>query len=173
MDINHNKKIRIFVVFDIVIMILSIVNNILQYFIAHFINSHGTIGEVIVMFSMFFIFPFYLYFPVVECIFGIILLVILLDKNELYFELRKEYLFFIPFILFSIYAIHFIINNSKFILNIILACIAIAIWVKILFCIDKSVNKIYLKLFSIISFSYHISIYWLLLKYVYYFMDIK
>jgi len=169
MDINLNKKIRIFIKFDITIMILSIGNNILHYFIAHFTSIHGNTGEVIVLFTMFFIFPFYLYFPIVECIFGLIILVMLLDKDELHFDLRKEYLFFLPFILFAIYAIHFIMNNSKFILNIILACVAMAIWIKILFCIDKSKNKIYLKLYSIISFSYYVSIYWLLLKYVYFY----
>jgi len=173
MDINLNKKIRIFIKFDIIIMILFIGNNILHYFLANFISIHGNIGEVIALFTLFFIFPFYLYFPIIECIFGIIILVILLNKDELYFDLNKEYLFFLPFILFAIYVIYFIMNNSKFILNIILACIAMAIWVNILFCIDKSINKIYFKLYSIISFSYYVSIYWLLLKYVYSYLDIK
>jgi hypothetical protein len=170
MDINLSKKIRIFIKLDIIIMILSIGNNVLQYFLLHFTNIHGTIGEIIAIYTYVFIFPyFYLYYPVVECIFGLIILVMLLDKNELHFEFRKEYLFFLPFILFVIYTINFIINNSQYIINIILACLAIAIWVKILFCIDKSKNRIYLKLYSIISFTYHISIYWLFLKYVYYY----
>jgi hypothetical protein len=174
MDINHNKKIRIFIKFNIIIMILSIGNNVLQYFLFHFTIVHGNIGEIIALFTMFFIFPyFYLYYPVVECIFGIIILVMLLDKDELHFDLRKEYLFFLPFILFAVYAIYFIMNNSKFIINIILACIAMVIWVKVLFCIDKSKNKMYLKSYSIISFSYYVSIYWLLLKYVYFYLDIK
>jgi hypothetical protein len=168
MNNKVQKIIKYFISFDIILMVLVLIHNLLTYTLRFMGGGHGDISEFFLILSAWFFFPFYLYFPIIEFIIGMLLLIILLDQEKIFFKLKEEYLFYIPLILFIIYAIYYIINiEQEYIINIIFTCISISIWIKILFYADIGENKIYLKLYSIISFLHYIVIYlyWFSFKY--------
>jgi len=170
----EDKIVKNFITFDIIIMMFFVLYNIYLFYNINYTYNHGGIDDVIALIAVIFFLPFYLYFPIIECIFGLIIFVSLLNKKEISLKLKKDNFYHLPLLTFVIYSIYFIINNfPKYTINIILTCVAITIWIQILIYMDKSFNKIYLKLYSIISFLHYILIYWLSFKYIFYYLNLK
>ena len=150
------KSIKVFLVIDFAVIIISIIITSILYISYEMFPIQGIDVDFLWAFILFFL-PFILLFSFIEIIIGIIIFTICCIRKNIKYIITKYFLYFIPFILFLIYSIYLIFeydlqNELKVpILLIVLNNIGIILWLNILFYSNMNFNKKYMILYSLFT----------------------
>ena len=151
MDNLLNKIIKIFLLIDFGIMIISIISIILLYFSFEIFKIPG-IGVDFGFAILIFLVPIFIRLSYIEVIGGIIILIICFTRKKINYNISKEHFrYFIPYIFFLIYSIRLFLmydlqNTVK--IELLLNNIGIIIWFNILLYSNRNINKKYLIFYS-------------------------